>query len=179
MRKDNAQAFEDAYTRYSDELFRHCYLRVSDRDRALEITQDAFLRTWEYVKKGNEVNEFRPFLYRTLKNLIIDEYRKTKAQSLDAMVENTEGGSIEALLPTDETNTLEAAIDRFEGARALEALKSLPDAYKEVLIMRYVEGLSPKEIAKDLDESENAVSVRVHRGLKKLKDLLEPDIATT
>jgi len=95
------------------------------------------------------------------------------------MVEDTEGGSIEALLPPDETNTLEAAIDRFEGARALEALKLLPDAYKEVLILRYVDGLSPKEIAQSLDENENAVSVRVHRGLKKLKELLEPDIATT
>jgi RNA polymerase sigma-70 factor (ECF subfamily) len=179
MRQNNAKGFEEAYTRYSDELFRHCYLRVSDRERALELTQEAFLRTWEYVEKGNVVLEFRPFLYRTLKNLIIDEYRKMKTSSLDAMVEDTEGGSIEALLPPDESNTLEAAIDRFEGVRALDALKKLPDAYKEVLIMRYVEGLSPKEIAQSLDENENAVSVRVHRGLKKLKSLLEPDIATT
>lgn len=179
MRNEHAKAFEDAYTRYSDELFRHCYLRVSDRERALELTQEAFLRTWEYVEKGNVVLEFRPFLYRTLKNLIIDEYRKMKTQSLDAMVEDTEGGSIEALLPPDESNTLEAAIDRFDGVRALAALKLLPDAYKEVLILRYVDGLSPKEIAQSLDENENAVSVRVHRGLKKLKELLEPNPATT
>lgn len=178
MRPNTAHAFEEAYMRYNDELFRHCYLRVSDRERAVELTQEAFLRTWDYVKKGNEVLEFRPFLYRTLKNLIIDEYRKMKTQSLEKMVEDTEGGSIEALLPADESNTLEAAIDRFEGSRALEALKQLPDAYKEVLIMRYVEGLSPKEIAHQLEENENAISVRVHRGLKKLKDLLEPGIST-
>ena len=175
MRHDTTKAFEEAYTRYNDELFRHCYLRVSDRERAVELTQEAFLRTWDYIEKGKEVQEFRPFLYRTLKNLIIDEYRKMKTQSLEKMVEDTEGGSIEALLPPDESNTLEAAIDRFEGTRALEALKLLPDAYKEVLILRYVDGLSPKEIAQALDENENAVSVRVHRGLKKLKDLLEPD----
>lgn len=175
MRKDPTKAFEEAYSRYNDELFRHCYLRISDRERALELTQEAFLRTWDYVERGNEVLEFRPFLYRTLKNLIIDEYRKAKSQSLDALVEDTEGGSIEALLPPDESNTLEAAIDRFEGKRALAALKELPDSYKEVLILRYVEGLSPKEIAAQLEENENAISVRVHRGLKKLKDLLEPE----
>ncbi len=179
MRNDTRHTFEDAYTRYSDELFRHCYLRISDRERALELTQECFLRTWEYVEKGKVVNEFRPFLYRTLKNLIIDEYRKMKTQSLEKMVEDTEGGSVEALLPPDESNTLEAAIDRFEGARALEALKLLPDAYKEVLILRYVDGLSPKEIAQSLDENENAVSVRVHRGLKKLKELLEPTTQLT
>jgi RNA polymerase sigma-70 factor (ECF subfamily) len=173
MRHDNTKSFEDAYTRYNDELFRHCYLRISDRERAVEITQEAFMRTWEYVEKGNVVAEFRPFLYRTLKNLIIDEYRKTKSQSLEALVEGTEGGSVEALLPPDETNTLEAAVNRFEGTRALESLKLMPDSYKEVLILRYIDGLSPKEIAQSLDENENAVSVRIHRGLKKMKDLLE------
>jgi RNA polymerase sigma-70 factor (ECF subfamily) len=175
MRHDNTRAFEDAYTRYNDELFRHCALRLSDRDRALEITQEAFMRTWEYVEKGNVVAEYRPFLYRTLKNLIIDEYRKTKPQSLEALVEDVEGGSVEALLPPDETNTLEAAINRFEGKRALDSLKEMPDSYREVLLLRYVEGLSPKEIAQALDENENAVSVRIHRGLKKMKELLESD----
>jgi RNA polymerase sigma-70 factor (ECF subfamily) len=173
MRHDTSKAFENAYTSYNDELFRHCYLRISDRERAVELTQEAFLKTWDYIEKGNVVLEFRPFLYRTLKNLIIDEYRKMKSQSLEAMVEGTEGGSVEALLPPDESNTLEAAINRFEGTRALDALKLLPDSYKEVLIFRYVEGLSPKEIAAQLGENENAVSVRVHRGLKKLRDLLE------
>lgn len=175
MRHDNTRHFEDAYTRFNDELFRHCALRISDRERALEITQEAFMRTWEYVEKGNVVAEYRPFLYRTLKNLIIDEYRKHKTQSLESLVDETEGGSIEALLPPDETNTLEAAVNRFEGKKALASLKEMPDSYKEVLSMRYVEGLSPKEIASILEENENAVSVRIHRGLKKMKDLLQSE----
>jgi RNA polymerase sigma-70 factor (ECF subfamily) len=172
MRKDTAK-FEDAYNRYSDELFRHCYLRISDRDRALEITQEAFFKTWDYMQKGNTVDELRPFLYRTLKNLIIDEYRKVKSRSLEAMVGETEGASIENLLPPDESNTLEAAIERFDGVRALKALEQLTPLYKEALMMRYVDGLSPKEIAQEIGETENTVSVRVHRALKKMKDILE------
>lgn len=170
---DASIQFAEAYERYNDELFRHCTLRLSDRERALELTQEAFLRTWEYISRGQEVRELRPFLYRTLRNLIIDEYRKMKSVSLEGMLtgDNTD---VETLLPHDETNTLETAIDRFEGARALEALKTLPDTYREVLVMRYVDGLSPKEIAHTIDESENAVSVRIHRGLHKLKVLLEP-----
>jgi len=172
---DATAAFKDAFERYNDELFRHCSLRLSDRERALEITQETFLRTWQYVERGGEVREFRPFLYRTLKNLIIDEYRKMKSQSLEAMTESEEGEPIEALMPADETNTLEAAIDRFDGARALAMLRDLPDSFREVLTMRYVEGLSPKEIAVSIDESENAVSVRIHRGLKKLTALLSDE----
>jgi RNA polymerase sigma-70 factor (ECF subfamily) len=175
MREQERQ-FGEAYERYSDELFRHCALRLSDRERALEITQEAFLRAWQYIERGETVRELRPFLYRTLHNLIIDEYRKMKSLSLESLVRTDEGdGDIESLMPADETNTLEAAIDRFEGARALKALKELPDSYREVLVMRYVDGLSPGEIAEAISESENAVSVRVHRGLKKLKVLLEPE----
>jgi len=53
-------------------------------------------------------------------------------------------------------------------------LQKLPDAYREALSLRYIEGLSPQEIGKIVGESENAVSVRIHRGLKKLKELLQP-----
>lgn len=172
---DKEKAFKDAFERYNDELFRHCTLRLSDRERALEITQEAFSRTWEYVVRGGEVREYRSFLYRTLKNLIIDEYRKIKMQSLEAMTEGENGEAIDSLMPADDTNTLESAIDRFDGQRALKALQSLPDSYKEVISLRYIEGLSPKEIAQYIDESENAVSVRIHRGLKKLQILLESE----
>lgn len=170
---DFEQQFKDAFERYSDELFRHASMRLSDRERALEIAQDTFTRTWDYVRKGGEVRELRPFLYRTLKNLIIDEYRKNKLQSLDSMLENSESGAMEALLPQDETNTLEAAMERLDGKQALAVLPQLPPAYSEVLSLRYIEGLSPKEIAEVLGESQTLVSVRIHRGLKKLRELLE------
>ncbi|MGH7936062.1 MAG: RNA polymerase sigma factor [Chthoniobacterales bacterium] len=173
--EDFEQQFRDAFERHSDELFRHCSMRIADRERALELTQEAFLRAWDYAQRGNEIREIRPFLYRTLRHLIIDEYRKVKEQSLEAMVEGREGGEVEDFMPPDESNTLEAAMDRFDGKRALVTLKTLPDAYREVLLLRYVDGLSPKEIAEMLGESENVVSVRVHRGLKKLRDLLEEE----
>ncbi len=165
--------FQNAFEKYSDELFRHCLLRISDRERALELTQEMFLKTWEYVSKGNMIREYRPFFYRTLHNLIIDEYRKHKMQSLEAMVEQTEGATVEALLPTDDTNTLEAAMDRFDGARALRLLSQLPEPYCHTLTLRYVDGFSPKEISEMTQESENVISVRIYRGIKKLREMLE------
>ncbi len=169
---DLEQTFKEAFEAYSDELFRHAAMRLPDRDRALELSQECFLRAWEYAQKGEEIRELRPFLYRTLRHLIIDEYRRKKSVSLEQMAERAEVG-VEALLPHDESNTLEAGLDRYEGARALEALKQLPDTYRETLTLRYVSGLSPKEIGEIVGETENAVSVRIHRGLRKLRDMLE------
>lgn len=174
---DLQKSFEEAFEAYSDELFRHASMRLSDRERALELTQETFMKVWVYARKAQkndsaDIREIRPFLYRTLRNLIIDEYRKHKATSLEAMAERNDM-DVEAFLAPDESNTLEAAVGRYEGARALEALKRLDDPYREAVTLRYVDGLSPQEIAPMIGESENVVSVRVHRGLKKLKAILE------
>ena len=171
--EDLQHTFTEAFEAYSDELFRHASMRLPDRDRALELTQECFLKVWEYAQQGGEIRELRPFLYRTLRHLIIDEYRRKKSVSLEQLAEGREDMSVEALLPPDETNTLEAAIGRFEGKRAMAALQTLSDVYREALTLRYVDGLNPREIGDIVGESENAVSVRIHRGLKKLKVLLE------
>ena len=171
MRKDFGNAFEAC----NDELFRHASMRLKDRERAIELTQECFMKVWQFAQKGGEIRELRPFLYRTLRHLIIDEYRKKKSFSLDAIIENDEGGTVEALLPRDETNTLEAALDRHEGTRAILGLQKLPDLYREVIAMRYVDDLSLKEIAVLIEESENVVSVRLHRGLRKLRELLDEE----
>lgn len=164
--------FTEAFELYSDELFRHCAMRIKDRERAVELTQEVFLRVFDYARKGEVIRDLRPFLYRTLRHLIIDEYRKKKSISLEALAERNEIG-VEDLLPEDGSNTIEAAIERYEGRSALRALQDLPEPYKEAVSLRYVDGLSPKEIAEIIGESENAVSVRIHRGLKKLRAMLE------
>lgn len=172
MRTDPSKDFINAFEQYADELFRHASLRLPDHERALELVQDSFVRAWEYVVKGEEVREYRAFLYRILKNLIIDEYRKHKTTSLESMMEAEDGSLLEARIPQDETNTLESAMERLDGAAALATVAELPEVYREVLLLRYVDGLSPKEIAVRLEVSENVVSVRLHRGLKKLHDKL-------
>lgn len=174
---DLSRSFEQAFEAYSDELFRHASIRLSDRERARELTQETFMKVWVYAQKGTaDIRELRPFLYRTLRNLIIDEYRKHKATSLEAMAERNQM-DVEDFMSPDESNTLEAAVGRHEGVRALKALQELAEPYREAVTLRYVDGLSPQEIASMIDESENVVSVRVHRGLKKLKALLDDEPA--
>ncbi|MBY0473305.1 RNA polymerase sigma factor [Patescibacteria group bacterium] len=173
--EDIQKQFSDIFEKHSDELFRHAFMRLSDRERALELTQETFFKAWNHVSKegAEEIRQWRSFLYRILNNLVIDEYRKHKTQSLDAMLANEETSvMMEGELLRDETNELEAAIVRFDGAKALAALEELGEQHKTVLMLRYIDGLSPREIAESLGESENTVSVRIHRGIKKLQQIL-------
>lgn len=171
---DTEREFTQAYEEHADALFRHCYFRVSNRERALELTQEAFMKTWDSVAQGKEINNYRAFLFRVLNNLIIDEYRKKKSTSLDALLEQenvTEGqfedlqeGSLEEVM-----NTLEVELqtDQLE-----HALKTLPEEYRQVIVLRYINELRPQEIASITGESENVISVRINRGIKKLRTQL-------
>jgi RNA polymerase sigma-70 factor (ECF subfamily) len=171
---DREKRFTALFETYADDLFRHAALRISDRDRALELVQEAFLRSLKYSDRGETIENPRSFLYRILNNMIVDEYRKRKTQSLDALLERDEtAAGAEGEHLTDPTDILEEAITRFDSARAVEALKQLPDPYRFVLVCRYIDGLSLTEIAESTGENENAISVRIHRALKKLRTILE------
>ncbi|QSH39169.1 RNA polymerase sigma factor [Candidatus Kaiserbacteria bacterium] len=171
---DVEKAFTQAYEEHSDGLFRHCSFRVSNRERALELTQETFMKTWDAASNGKEIQNYKAFLFRVLNNLIIDEYRKKKSSSLDALLEQ-EGvteGNFEGL----QTGSLEEEIEKLEiGLQSQElarALTQLPDSYRSVVVMRFMDGLQPKEIAEVLNENENTVSVRINRGIKKLQEYM-------
>ncbi|MBP6860458.1 MAG: sigma-70 family RNA polymerase sigma factor [Candidatus Pacebacteria bacterium] len=173
--RDTEGLFEDAFTRYGDELFRHAYLRLSDREKAVDLVQDTFLRAFGAGKRPQDIRDMRAFLYQTLRNLVIDEYRRKKSYSLDAILEH-EDANPDALLPTDDTNTVAAAETRLDAKAALAKVGELPPAYAEVILLRFVDGLSPGEIAERIKVSENLVSVRIHRALAALKKLLTPTL---
>ena len=161
------KAFED----YSDALFRHAAMRLSDRERAIDVVHDTFAKVWSYVRTGQSIDSYRSFLYKVLNNLIIDEYRKRKETSLDALLERdgVDEGSFTELSET----TVEALAATIDGRQAFSLLSELPDQYREVILFRFVDGLGPREISELIEESENVVSVRLHRGLKLLRDKLE------
>ena len=165
MQHEMEHIFFEAYETHADAIFRHCMLRVSDRELAKDLMQEAFTHTWEYMQNGNNPKNLRAFIYRVASNLVIDHYRKKKSYSLDEMSEKT------GFDPS--IDMTENIVNGIDAKRALELLPQLPDQYRSVIVMRYVDDLSPGEIATITDETENTVSVRIHRGVKKLRELIE------
>lgn len=159
----NEKEFTHYYDTLSDALFRHCYFRIYDREQAKDITQETFIKTWQYISKGNKVKNLKAFLYRTLNNLIVDETRKKKHFSLDEMREETGFEPSE-----DKTQLLQQSIDI---KNILGLLEKLEQPYRNVFIMRYVDNLKPKEIANLMGESQNVISVRIHRALEKFRNI--------
>lgn len=154
-----------SYEEHSDAILRYCHFQTSNRQVALDMVQDTFMKTWTYLVGGNDVDNVKAFLYKVAKNLIIDYRRKKKAVSLDAITETgIEFASDEA--PPDP----DAAFDR---DFVLGKLDELDDDAREMLIMRYVNEMSIKEIAAATGLTANNVSVRIHRSIEKLKSIVK------
>ena len=162
--RQNEQPFLEAYEAYGDAIFRYCLFQTSRRDVALDLTQDAFMKAWEYLENGNVVDNMRAFLYRIAGNLVIDYRRKKKSDSLDSMMET--GFDV----GFDERGNLERLLD---GKEVMKLIEAIPEMYRDALIMRYVDDLSVQEIAEITGETENNISVRIHRALDKLRTLAE------
>ena len=162
--------FIQAYDEYSDALFRYCYFRVYNRERALELSQDTFMKAWEYLSKTDkEIENLRAFLYKVAKNLIIDDARKKKLRPTSSLDDLQEQGFDPGSDPTGAMKTL------IDNRDTLKALDQLEDKYRKVVQMRYMEDMSVQDIARILDDNENNISVKIHRGLKQLRNLIYHD----
>ncbi len=174
IEESQEDSFLKAFEEYNDALFRHAFIRVSNREKAIDIVHDTFTKVWIYIRAGHKIDSYRSFLYKVLNNLIIDEYRKRKEASLDALME-IEGVDESSFSDLSE-NTVEALAATIDGRKAFELLKELPDVYREVIAFRFIDGLGPKEISDLTEESENVISVRIYRGLKILREKMEEKV---
>jgi len=156
------QKFLEAYDTFHNDIFRFCLVKVRNRDVALDVTQDTFTKTWEYLTTGKQVDNMRAFLYQVARNNIIDWSRKKKSESLESLLEaGIEFGSDEAM---------HKSIDTFDAKHAAQLIDELPDTYRDIIYFRFIEDLSIQEISNITGEKENTISVRIHRGLKLLEE---------
>jgi len=161
---DAEDQFTKVYDQYADAIFRHCLLRIYDRDLAMDLMQETFLKAWKYLSEGNKVDNVRALLYKIATNLIIDHVRKPSTKRVDSLEELLESG-----FEPGEDRT-ESTKNELDAQDALKILTQTSDSYREVLLLRYLEDLSVKQIATTLGISENLVSVRINRALEDLRN---------
>lgn len=147
-------------------LNKHAFFRVPDRTMSEDLVQETFMKTWSYLLRGGKIDVMKAFLYHVLNNLIVDEYRKHKNVSLDALLEQ---GFEPGVDPS------ERLVDFMDGKKALLLIQRLPEKYHKVMRMRYVQDLSLKEMSLITGQTKNSLAVQAYRGLQKLKLLYYPN----
>ena len=166
---DQQDILSTAHNDFSKGLNRHAFFRLNDHEMGEDLVQETFIKTWKYLVRGGKIDMMRAFLYHILNNLIIDQYRKRKAISLDALIEK-------GIEPADTDFESKRLFNIIDGKAATLLIKRLPESYREIIRMRFIQDLSLKEISLITGETRNAIAVKVHRGLEKLRVLYGPGL---
>jgi RNA polymerase sigma-70 factor, ECF subfamily len=159
--------FVEVYREYAPKIFKYMYFRVSSREDAEDLSSRVFTKTWDYMISGNEVDNMRAFLYRVAHNLVVDFYKTSKRDkevSIHAFEDTVDIPEEKHFIDDLETKSLVSEVE--------DKLDKLSDAYREIIVLRYINDMSITEIANVTGMTENNVSVKLHRAVEKLRSIV-------
>lgn len=162
------QEFLNNYDENASHILKHIYFRVNNWELAEDLTQETFFKAWGHIaSNGEKINNLKTFTYRIAHNLIVDHYRRKPRIPLSIETIDVDKISSEPLQ--------EKQVDRIIDEKLVKKkLKSLEEPYRQIIIHRYLDDLSIKEISLITGKSENNISVLIHRAIKILKNTLAP-----
>jgi len=164
----NDQAFAELLQRYLKPVYGFLYQMVRDQSQVEDLAQDAFIKAWKNIQRFDQSKSFKTWIFTIAKNTALDYFKKKKTVAF-SFFEDEEGNnklenlSEEAVLP-DEILEREDAVREME-----EKLQLISEKYRTILVLRYKEDFSLKEIAEILDAPYNTVKAYHGRGIKELK----------
>ncbi len=145
---------------------------------AEDVMQDALIKTYKHVGSIKDPSAFRTWLFRTVRNACLMKRRKrvdepARVESLDAPAPvRTDGSPVTRDVASAAMGPDDLAINAWLGQRLRRALATLPPAYRMIVLLREIEGLSTREVAKVSGVTEANVKTRLHRARVMLRKAL-------
>lgn len=173
VKKGDQAAFEDVVKIFQNRIYHHCFRMIGNAYEAEDLAQEAFIRAYMNISSFDHHRKFSTWLYRIATNLTIDRLRKRKPDYyLDAEIKGTEGLNMYSQLQTNE-RLPEEEVESLELQNHIhQEIASLPPLYRSIIILRYLEEFSLKEISEIMDIPLGTVKTRIHRGREALRKKL-------
>jgi RNA polymerase sigma-70 factor (ECF subfamily) len=165
--KMDPNAFSELYERYVDRIYAYVYYRTGDPRDAEDLTARVFYRALAHLPEFNQTGApFVAWLYRIAHNLVANWHRD-KTRHPEVPLDLWQSAPLQEGAPHTQAERAETQRD------LLEAIRALPWDRQQLLILKFVDGLSNLEIGKILGRSEGAIKSLYHRTLLSLREELE------
>jgi len=162
-------AMEVLVNKHYKSVFAYLYRKTGDYHTAFDITQDVFIKMIKGLKHYNGVGKFTNWLFKIASNSCLDHDRSSKAKGINRQIE------LDDQLRDEHANVWNLLEKKFARKRIQQAIGSLPEDQREVVILKYYHDLRIKDIAEITLSKESTVKSRMRRGLARLRTLLEGD----
>lgn len=175
-RSGDAAACETLVRKHRQAAYLLALQLLRNREDALDVTQDALIRLLSTLHRFDPKRPVKPWLYRIVRNLVIDLRRRQRVRRHDSLDERNEDGGPK-LQPVDPTADPEDDAARTQLRRHLwEALADLTQPHREILVLRDYHDLSYREIAETLDVPIGTVMSRLHAARRQLRARVADDL---
>ncbi len=166
IRNDDKVAFSSLFETYYLPLCEFAYRYVKQKEVMEDVVQEVFVRIWEKRKKWQPNVSVSAYLYRSVYNQLINDYRKKRFEIV--LTEDKQANIQDPVLsPMDQMHYREAS-------KAIKvAIAMLPERRKEIVVLKLIYGFSYKEISTTLGISVNTVDTQVRRARKLLRNQLK------
>lgn len=176
-RRGDERAFRVLMERYSRKVYAIAYGMVHDRESAMDVCQEVFLKVYRYLNTFHGESSFYTWLYRIAVNMSIDHIRRRAGDQHvdydDSLLRREPDGFEARVLPDSEASDPLVALGRKELSENIDkALASLSEKHRAVLLLREIEGLDYGEIARTLKIHKGTVMSRLHHARRNLQKAL-------
>lgn len=166
------ESFDALYLRYASVINKFISYRVSNVVDADDLTANVFWRVWEYGarNKGKEIKNFRALLYKIARNEIANFYR---AQGRIPQIVELDDPEEYLEIADAHEDLFKKQLSAEDSEYLIECVQKLPEPYREIIALRYFEELEIKEIADVIEKTLGNTNVLIHRGVKKLQQIMQ------
>jgi len=173
------EAFDRLVDKYASWVYQIAFRMTSNREDADDIAQEAFIRAFSAIGKFKQQSAFSTWLYRIAVNVCQDELKRRKRapQPMSTLQADDDSEDLTDQIAADQSSDPAEIVEAKERQRAVQqAIDSLPEHHRIVIILRDLQGLSYEEIAQVLGGRVGTVKSRINRARLALREKLEPDM---
>jgi RNA polymerase sigma-70 factor, ECF subfamily len=169
--RGDSNAFAALYDLYAQKIYAFLLSRIRHKEIAEDLLQETFVKVWKALPQFQNNGNFSAWVYRIATNCMNDHFRKIMAKPEALALE-------EEFIIEDKSAKPDEEFDiSLTEVTMQDALNQLPEIYRQVLILRFKEGLSAQATGQAIKKSSIAVRLIQYRALKKLKIIINNNYA--
>jgi len=168
----NRRAFEELVERHQRKAYHIAFGFARDREDAKDLSQEAFLKAFSYLRNFDGRSSFYTWFYRILVNLCLDYKRRQNRNPAETFDENAQNQVEPSQAPNKPRAPDQEVLAKQISLRVGEVLASLPARQRTAFVLKNHQGLSIKEIAELMETAEGTVKVHLHRAVAALREKL-------